>query len=70
VKRRRRTNRQRLLLEPLDDENPPVGGADCRFDRVALVNSQARRFVDEVGFDDVFKWQGTRTRRGTYPKLN
>jgi hypothetical protein len=33
------------------------------------VNVTARYLVDEVGVDQVFKWQGTRTCRGTYPKL-
>jgi hypothetical protein len=33
------------------------------------VNVTARHFVDEFGLDDVFKWQGTRTCRGTSPKL-
>jgi hypothetical protein len=32
-------------------------------------NVTARYFVDDLGLTDVAKWQGTRTCRGTYPKL-
>jgi hypothetical protein len=33
------------------------------------VNLTARNLSDDFGVDQVFKWQGTRTCRGTYPKL-
>ncbi len=39
-------------------------------DRASLtVNVTAPVFVDVLGVDDLFEWQGTRTCKGTYPKL-